>query len=72
MGLSIAEKINLIVKRKGLQVVSISEKLGISRQSVHSKLKLGKWTEEELSMYADAIGCDVEITFIDRATGERL
>lgn len=70
--LSIAEKIKVVAKHKGLPMKAVAEKLGCTTQNLYLKMKRGNWKEEELKQYADALGCDVEIVFTDRATGEKL
>ena len=70
--LTLEEKIRAIVQHRGVTLDAIAKELGCSRQNVSLKLKRGNWKEEELRRYAEALGCDLEITFIDRATGERL
>ena len=72
MGLTTTEKIRTMAKRKGLTLASVAEKLGYSRQNVNYKLRMENWTEADIRKYADAVGCDVEIIFVDRTTGERL
>ena len=72
MGLTTTEKIRTMAKRKGLTLASVAEKLGYSRQNVNYKLRMENWTEADIRKYADAVGCDVEIIFVDRQTGERL
>lgn len=70
--LTIEEKIRAIAKHRGSTLDLLAKGLGCTRQNVSLKLKRGNWTEEELRRYADALDCDIEITFIDRTTGERL
>lgn len=70
--LTIEDKIRAIVRHRGGTLDLLAEKLGCTRQNISLKLRRGNWKEEELKQYADALGCDVEIVFTDRATGEKL
>lgn len=70
--LTTSEKIRTLAKRKGVTLAAVAERLGYSRQNVNYKLRMANWTESDIKKYADAIDCDYEIIFIDRATGERL
>ena len=70
--LTVTEKIRTLAKRKGLTLAEVAERLGYSRQNVNYKMRTETWSESDIRKYADVMGCDYEITFIDRATGERL
>ena len=72
MGKTIAEKIKAITKKKGYKVQDLASKLGISRMGYYKKVNRQAWSEEELRIFGDLLGCDIEITFIDRETGERI
>lgn len=69
--LSISEKYLAVARHKGISIEKVAEKLGFSVQNAYKKLKRGNWSDEDLRKYADALGCDYEVTFIDRETGER-
>lgn len=71
MELTLKEKIKLIIKRKKLTMIGLSEAMGFSRQNLSQRLWRNSWTSRELERIADILGCDLEITFIDRQTGER-
>ena len=70
--LTTTEKVRTLARRKGLTLAEVAKRLGYSRQNVNYKLRMANWTEEDIRKYADAIGYDYEIVFIDRSTGERL
>ena len=69
--LKISEKIRIVARRKGLTGKDIAAHLGCSYQNVYLKLRRGNWGDDDLKEYADALGCDYEVIFIDKATGER-
>lgn len=70
--LTISEKYALMVKRKGQILTEVAEKLGMSSQNIYKKLKRGHWSDDDLKRYAEVIGCDYEVVFIDKATGDRI
>ena len=68
---TISEKYLMMVKRKGTSMKEVSKLLGFSEQNGYKKLRRNNWSDEDLRKYTDVIGCDYEVTFIDRETGER-
>lgn len=72
MKLTTAEKMTLLMKRKGITVAEMASELGCTVQNIYTKLKRDKWSNGELEAYARALGCTVEIVFTDCETGEML
>ena len=70
--LTIEEKIGILAKRTGISLPQVAERLGCSKQNVYSKLRRKTWTEEELRRYAEIFGCECEVVFTNKQTGERL
>lgn len=70
MELNTSEKIKIILKRKGITMNELSQSYG-SRQNLYQRLRRNTWSEKDLRDLADKIGCDLEISFIDRETGEK-
>lgn len=68
--LSAAEKINIIRKRKGLQVGDIAEAAGMSRQNLSNKLSRNNLQEDDIQKFAAALNCRAEVIFTDLETGE--
>jgi len=68
--LNTEEKIRLILKRKGMTIGDLSSAMGQTRQRVHQAFKRGDYEVGWLEKVADAIGCKLEIKFIDKETGE--
>lgn len=66
-----AKTIKHILIDNNLKIVDLAAKLGTSSQNLSQKLKRDNFSEKELQAIAAALGCDLEITFIDRATGKR-
>ena len=62
--------IKMILGYRDLSITDLADKLNTSRPNVSQKLKRDNFTEKEMKQIADALGCDLKITFIDRATGK--
>lgn len=71
MEMNISERIRVLMRRKGLTQIALAERMQFSRQNLDKRLKRNSWTEDDLKRMADAMGCDLEIAFIDKQTGER-
>ncbi len=69
---SIAEKIKRIARYRGITIDELARGIGCTKQNLYLKMKRGNWKEGELEAYAEALGCEVEVVFTDKATGERL
>ena len=70
--LKTAEKIRLMVSRSGQTMYSIAESTGQTRQNFSNKLKRGDFKESELRAIAEAAGCELKISFVDKNTGEEI
>lgn len=70
--LSAAEKINIIRKRKGLQVGDVANIAGMSRQNLSNKLSRNNLQEDDIQKFATALGCKAEVIFTDLETGEQV
>lgn len=72
MGITVAEKIKIIMRRKGITVTELSDITGQTRQNLSNKFSRNNFSEKDIELLAEAIGCSVEIRFIDRQTGETI
>jgi len=72
MEMTPSEKIRLIAKRKGKTMGDIADMTNQSRQNLSNKMQRDNFTLAELNKIASALGCSVEIKFIDNASGEQL
>ncbi len=72
MGITVAEKIKIIMRRKGITVTELSELTGQTRQNLSNKFSRNNFSEKDIELLAEAIGCSVEISFTDQKTGETL
>ena len=69
MQLSFNEQIAVIMKRRGVSVAQLAEKLGKSRQNVNNRLNNSDFTTAEMKTYAAALGCTVNIEVIEPPEG---
>ena len=66
------EKIRLLIRRRNMILGSIADQTGQTRQNFSNKLKKGDFRESELRAIAEALGCELKISFIDKTTGEEI
>ncbi len=72
MSLSTSEKIKVMLKRRGMTLKELSEKLNQKGSNLSNKLSRDNFPEKEIREIADALGCDYETAFVMRDTGEKL
>lgn len=72
MEMTTTEKIKLLKDRCGLNLGELAEKAGTTRQNLNNKFGRNNFYEKEIRELGDVMGYDVEITFINRETGERI
>jgi len=72
MYITAGEKIKIMLKRKGRTLGFLADTLGQSRQNMSNKMSRDNFTEKELLQIAEALDCQIEITFTDNDTGERI
>ena len=72
MGLSVSEKIKIVLKRRGMTMGALAESTGQTRQNLSNKMTRDNFHEKELREIADALGCDLEINLIMRDSGEKV
>lgn len=46
--------------------------LNCSRQNLSNKMSRNNFDERELTAIANALGCELEINFVNRETGEKI
>lgn len=71
MEMTIEEKIRTIMRRKDMTINTLAEQTGQSRQRIHQAFRLDSYNVTWLAKVAEALGCKVEISFIDKETGEK-
>ena len=65
MRLSFGEKMRVMMKRRGVSVQEVADRLGVSRQ----RLNADKFTLDDMEKYAAAIGCGIEIEITEPPEG---
>lgn len=63
MKLTIQEKIILALKECEMTQTELAEKLGISKQLLHRRIKTGKFSDEDFERIASALGCEYRSGF---------
>lgn len=64
MMLSMAEKIRIVLNRKGMSLGELADELGMSRQNLNNKMQRDNWREKELIKIAKAMGVRYEANFL--------
>ena len=72
MGLSVSEKIKIVLKRRGMTMGQLAEQTNQTRQNLSNKMSRDNFPEKELREIADALGCDLEINLIMRDSGAKV
>jgi len=72
MGLSVSEKIKVVLKRRGMTMGQLADATGQTRQNLSNKMTRDNFPEKELREIADALGCDLEINLVMRDNGEKV
>lgn len=66
------EKIKIILIKRGMMIKDLCEALKTTNQNMNGKFKRDNFSEKELREIAEALGCRLEIRFIDKETGEEM
>lgn len=72
MNLSTGEKIKIILSRQGKTIKELAEATGQSRQNLSNKMSRDNFTEKEIRVIAEALGCKYESSFTILETGETI
>jgi DNA-binding Xre family transcriptional regulator len=73
MPLSFAEKIKVIMGRRGMSFVDLAAKMETTRQNVSNKMGKGNFSEGEMKKIANLLDCDYEGPSLTmRDTGEEI
>lgn len=68
--LTVEEKIRIIVKRKGRSLAWLARQTGQTPQNLNDKFRRSNFTVAQLEGVAKALGCELEIRFTDKESGE--
>ena len=66
--LTTAEKIKVIMKHNNFTMTELANQLNCSRQNLSNKMSRNNFDERELTAIANALGCELEINFVNRET----
>ena len=61
--MDIATKIKVACTMRGISVSELARRVGTTPQNMSGRLKVGKFTGEELEKIAQALDCKVELFF---------
>ena len=64
MGITVGEKIRIIMGRQNISMTKLAELTGQTRQNLSNKFARGNFTESDIEAMANALGCAVDIRFI--------
>lgn len=70
MGMS--EKIRIVLVKRKKSVTSLAKDLGTSQTNLSNKLSRDNFSEKELQEIAEALDCDLDVSFTLRDTGEKV
>ncbi|WP_051656942.1 helix-turn-helix domain-containing protein [Butyrivibrio sp. AE3004] len=66
-----SETIKLVMVKRNMNGKELAEALGCSSQNVYALLKKDNWSEEQLRNVAEALNCDLHMSFELRDTHEQ-
>ena len=62
--MTLQQKVKAACDLAGMSLTELGTRLGMSQQNFSKRLKVGKFTQEELEKIADALGCQYVSSFI--------
>lgn len=71
MKLTMGEKIRILLKRKNVTIVELSNRLKTTNQNMANKFKRDNFSVNELEAIAKALDCEFEGFFVDK-DGEKI
>ena len=72
MGLTMSEKIKVVLKRRGMTMGELAEKTGQTRQNLSNKLTRDNFQEQDIKAIAEALNCEYEAYLVMKDTGEKV
>lgn len=72
MGLTMSEKIKVVLKRRGMTMGQLADKTGQTRQNLSNKMSRDNFPEKELREIAEALDCEFEAYLVMKDTGEKV
>ena len=72
MNLTMAEKIMVVLKRRGMTVAQLADLTNQTRQNLSNKLTRDNFQEQDIKVIAEALNCDYEAYLVMKDTGEKV
>ena len=66
----VTRQIKSLLAFKDSNAAQLSEKLNCTQANISQKFKRDNFSEKELQEIANALNCDLKISFVDRETGK--
>lgn len=70
--MAMSEKIKIVLLKRKMSITKLAEILGTTQSNVSGKLKRDNFSEKELAEIAEALNCDLDVSFTLRDTGEKI
>ena len=70
--MAMAEKVRILLVKRKITVTDLAKRLGMSQSNLSNKLSRDNFSEKELQEIAEALNCDLDISFTLRDTGEQV
>lgn len=70
--MAMSEKIKIVLLKRKKSVTDLAKALNTSSQNLSNKLRNDNFRESELQEIAEALDCDLDVSFTLRDTGERV
>ncbi len=72
MKMTASEKIRILAKRQNMKLGDLAEAVNQSRQNLSNKMSRDNFSVKELEDIANALDCELRISFISKSNGEEL
>lgn len=66
----VSRQIKSLLAFKGSSAAQLAEKLQCTQANISQKFKRDNFSEREMQEIANALNCDLKISFVDRETGK--
>lgn len=70
--MAMSEKIKIVLLKRKKSVTDLAKALNTSSQNLSNKLRNDNFRESELQEIAEALDCDLDVSFTLRDTGEKV
>lgn len=72
MDITMSEKIKILLGRRNMTLGVLAERTGQSRQNLSNKMARDNFTQDDLKIIAEALGCRYKSTFVLLDTKEEI